>query len=144
MSVTHVITEEDRWMLSLLRELGLEEQVRQYERLLHGELPFAPRPAAGSAPVPGAIPVAEAAARLALSRQEIQRYLEVGLLTEEPDPDTGEPLVTNASIAKLVETKRNLAAIVPFSWEAEELTDPNSLLGQMLAANRREEEDDAE
>ena len=144
MSVTHVIAEEDRWMLSLLRELGLEEQLRQYEGLLRGELPFAPRPAAWSASVSGAVAGAEAATRLALSPKEIHHYLEVRLLTEEPDPNTGEPLITNASIARLVDTRRNLAEIVPFPWEADESVDPDSLPGQMLVANRREEEDDDE
>lgn len=144
MSVARAITEEDRQMLDLLHELGLEEQARQYEGLLRGELPSEREPTSPSAPILGAVPVAEAAVRLGLSPKEAHRHVALGLLKAESDPAAGEYLITNASIAWLLEARHDLATIVPFPWEADEPIDPDSLLGQMLAANRRDEEDDGE
>jgi hypothetical protein len=134
MSITRVIDEEDQRMLDLLRELGLEEQLREYEALLRGESPFRPPTAQPRAPLPGAVPVAEAATHLGLPRKEIRRHIELGLLRGETDLATGELLVTNASIARLLEFKRDLAIIAqPLPGDIDVPLDPNSLLGRMFA-----------
>jgi hypothetical protein len=140
MTVTRVLDEEDRRVLDLLRAYGLDEQVRHYESLLRAEERFALQPDPLPDPVPGAVSVAEAAKRLGLTSEEVRLHVELGLLAAEPDPETNEHLITNASIAWLLDAKRGLAKIVPFPWEGDEPVDPNSLFGQMTAPRRRDQE----
>jgi hypothetical protein len=145
MSVTRVIDKEDQQMLDLLRELGLEKQLREYEALLRGELPFKVRSDPLPEPVPGVVSVADASARLRLPRKEVRRHVDCGLLHGEPDLATGELLVTNESIARLLDWQRRLAIIAqPLPGDVDEPLDPNSLLGRMFAEAAEPWEDDEE
>ena len=135
--VTRVLDEEDRRVLDLLREYGSDEQVRRYEALLSGGSTVTRQPDSAPASAPGTVPIADAATQLGLTIPEVRRHVELGLLTVEPRAERGEPFITNASIAWLLDAKRDLAKIVPFPWEDDDLIEPDSLLGQMMAASRR-------
>jgi hypothetical protein len=143
--VTRVLDEEDRKHLELLRELGLEEAARRYEASLRGERTIEAKSDPLPAPAPGAVCVAEAAEKLGLTRKEVRRHVDLGLLTSESDPETGELLVTNTSIVRWLDTQRRLAIIAqPLPGEIPVPLDPYSLLGRLFAQDGDPEEDDEE
>jgi hypothetical protein len=85
-------------------------------------------------PIPGAISIAEADAMLGLPHRVVRGDIEVGLLTSETDPKTGEILVTNTSVALLLDWRRRLAIIAQLlPGDVESPLDSNSLLGRMFA-----------
>ena len=143
--VTRILDEEDRKHLALLRKLGLDEEVRRYEALLRSEIAFGSPPKTPSPPPSGAVSIAEASARLSLPRREVRRRIELGLLQSETDSTTGEAMVTNASIERLLEFRRDLAIIaMPLTGDREDVLDPNSFLGTMFVEANEPYPDDEE
>ena len=109
--VTRVLDERDRKPLELLREFGFEEAAERYEASLRGERTIKAKPDPLPDPVPGAVYVAEAAERLGLTHRNVRRHVDLGLLTAESDPETGESLVTNTSIVRWLDGQRRHAII---------------------------------
>jgi hypothetical protein len=140
-----VLDEEDREHLELLRKHGLEELAQHYEASFRGERTKEVKSDPLPDPVPGSVSVAEAAARLALTRKKVRQHINLGLLTAESDPETGELLITNTSIVLWLDGQRRLAIVARrIPGDSLELPDPNSLLGRLFAPEDDPEEDDEE
>jgi hypothetical protein len=120
--------------VDFLRAAGHEEEAVAVESLLP---PPKPR---RLPPVPprsehDLVPIAEAAARLGLSRNAVQRRIEIGVLEGVRDERNGYRFVTNTSLDRLLDLARAQEAIASFPYYLDAgPVDPDSLLGQMLRA----------
>jgi hypothetical protein len=75
---------------------------------------------------------AEAAARLGLSRNAVQRRIDIGLLDGVRDERNGYRFVTRALVETLRDAQEMIAAIAVMPGDTDEDHDPDSLLAQML------------
>ena len=139
--VTRVLDEEDRRIIELLREHGLEEEVRRYEARIGGGWVHDRKSDPLPSPVPGTVSVAKAAEKLGLTCKEVHRHIELGLLDADTDDKTGELAITNTSIARSLDARRRLAIVAkPLPGDFDVQLDPNSLLGRLFAPDDAEED----
>jgi hypothetical protein len=119
--------------IDFLRDAGREEEARAVETLLPSLKPrrLPPRPPESKQEL---VPIAEAAARLGLSRNAVQRRIESGLLEGVRDERNGYRFVTRESLNKLLDLVQVLDIVSSFSYFRDQHPeeDPTSLTAQML------------
>ena len=128
--------------IDFLRDAGREEEAQAVESLLPGPRPrrLPPKPPASEQEL---VPIAEAAARLGMSRNAVQRRIESGLLEGVRDERNGYRFVTRASLDELLDLIRALDVVSSSSLFRDQHPedDPTSLTAQMI---RHAEEFDRE
>lgn len=118
--------------VAFLRAAGREEEARAVESLLPPPKPrrLPPRPPATDQDL---VPIAEAATRLGLSRNAVQRRIDSGLLKGARDDRNGYRFVTRASLNDLVALIHDLEVVSSASFYLDKDQDhPDSLLSQMI------------
>lgn len=86
------------------------------------------------APADDLLPIGEAAERLGLSRNAIQRRVEQGMLDGVKDPGNGYRYVTRGSVEQQIRDAETVTRLSNFPFYEDERIDPKSILGQMLVA----------
>ena len=117
--------------VDFLRAAGREEEARAVESLLPPPKPRRLPPAPPSSEH-HLVPIAEAAARLGLSRNAVQRRIETGLLRGVRDDRNGYRFVTLASLNDLLALIHDLEVVSSASFYSDkDQSDPDSLFAQM-------------
>jgi hypothetical protein len=120
-----------REALAFLRESGREDEAAAIESLVPAvrprRLPTAPPPDEREL-----VPIAAAATRLGLSRNAVQRRIDIGLLEGVRDERNGYRYVTRRSLEALKDAQEMIATIAIMPGDADRDHDPDSLLAQML------------
>lgn len=140
MATTITTTEERlRSAVALLREAGHEDEARAVEEVLDERLPTRRRRTRTPA-VEGVVSIAEVAKQLKTSRADVRRQIDLGLLEEAPDPETGDLAVTRQSLADYFE-RQALFERIGQPIGGLELFEPESTyLWEMFAKDLREDE----
>lgn len=123
--------------MAFLREAGREDEAAAVEGLLppiRHRLPTRP-------PADDLIPIREAAERLGLSRNAVQRRIELETLDGVKDPDNGYRYVTRASLERNLRNAEIARVLATPLFDDDEPIPPDSLLGQMLRDAERLDED---
>ena len=127
--------------LAFLRRSGRDDEAAAIESLL---------PAARPRRLPTAPPsderelvlIAEAAARLRLGRNAVQRRIDIGLLEGIRNERNGYRFVTRASLDRLLDMVQMQEAIMAFPYYLDAgPIDPDSLLGQLPRVVEEDAED---
>jgi hypothetical protein len=136
-----ISTETDRRIeaaIAHLRQAGLEDEARAVEELLAAHRP-APRRLPPTPPAGDLVPIAEAARRLGLSRNAVQRRIDSGFLAGERDPENRYRFVSRASLERLLEFQRGVEVIAaPIGGIELEEAGRHSEVARMFDAALRE------
>lgn len=115
---------------NFLREAGRGDEADVVEALappIRRRMP--PRP-----PAADLIPIREAAERLGLGRNAIQRRIEQGMLDGVQDPDNGYRFVTRSTDERTLRTDESMRILAQPLLDDEKPIPHDSILGQMLRA----------
>lgn len=85
-------------------------------------------------PADDLLPIGEAAERLNLSRNAVQRRIEQGMLDGVKDPGNGYRYVTRESVEQQIRDAETVTRLFEFPFYEDDRIDPESVLGQMLVA----------
>ena len=108
---TTITTSKERLRsaVALLREAGHEAEARAVEGVLGERVPRRRRRLTPL--VEGVVSIAEVAKQYKTSRAEVRRWIDLGILDEAPDPETGDLAVTKQSLADDLENQAILERI---------------------------------
>lgn len=133
MAVSIDQSEKLRSATNFLRAAGRDVEAEAVEALtppVRQRLPTKP-------PADDLLPIGEAAERLNLSRNAVQRRIEQGMLDGVKDPGNGYRYVTRESVEQQMRDTEMVRILAQPLFDDEEPIPRDSVLGQMLLATAR-------